>query len=755
MIPDEPARDIASDQNIQSAPARTLTVRKPIKNTVTNISRTTSSNNQGLTPGLLLQVFSNWWKWVVPLGLLLSCIAGVLVWHFYVPKYEARALIRIESEAPYIAFEQSVIKQDADKYVQTQIELLRGPVVLGPVLSREEIARIAELREQSDPLKYLKEHLSVRQVGKSELYEVAYESASANDAATVANAVVSEYLRLQNIEEKTRSEMVIGVLEEERKARGENVAKLRERVVNLAKSLTGKDPFGLGVVTDPTAFSSAAALQQNLTETEVEIEMLKAEIRALNNAPIVAEDKEMASGIFDFEIASLPDIRQAEVRIESLRQTISDVRRKPRLKIDDALDSDPEFLSLTAELKKQLAELSDTRQQARKRLMSMRSEQKRAEHERSLTSKELELNTLTTKRQLLDQKLQGQLKELISGGAQSAELEFTKAELEREERVFDLIAARKLALQTELRAPARVTPMQIANVPSVALEPIPYKYLLVACLLTLASPFAVALAYEVSARRISSAEDLGSETMLPILGEIARLPRSSSRKKSLTNRKELYVFKESVDSLRTQLMLTEGVGVPGQVKVVAVCSAASGEGKSSLATSLALSLAKATKLPTLLIDADLRSPDVAEYLGVPSRPGMAEILAGKAEISDAIHQVQDTQAYVFPAGKLRGNPHHLMEGQKIESLLATLSQEFSTIIIDTPPVLSASDALIYAKRADMVLFCSLADMSRAKQVRLAVDRLQSTGAHVAGAVLSGVSVSRYIYSYGTYGLEEA
>jgi Mrp family chromosome partitioning ATPase len=91
-----------------------------------------------------------------------------------------------------------------------------------------------------------------------------------------------------------------------------------------------------------------------------------------------------------------------------------------------------------------------------------------------------------------------------------------------------------------------------------------------------------------------------------------------------------------------------------------------------------------------------------------------------------------------------------LHGSKIDELLGTLREKFSTIIIDTPPVLSASESLVYAQAADLVVLCSLADVSRATQVRAAVNRLQSTGANVAGAVLSGVPFNRYVYQYGTY-----
>jgi capsular exopolysaccharide synthesis family protein len=170
---------------------------------------------------------------------------------------------------------------------------------------------------------------------------------------------------------------------------------------------------------------------------------------------------------------------------------------------------------------------------------------------------------------------------------------------------------------------------------------------------------------------------------------------------------------------------------------------------------LAVSIAEATKQPTLIIDADLRSPDIADFFGVPSHPGVAEICDGNASIAEAIHRVGQSHAYVLPAGKRQVNPHHILHGEKIDKLLASLRQRFSTIVIDTPPILGASESLVYAKAADLVVFCSLADVSRVKQVRLAVDRLQSTGANLAGIVLSGVPVSRYVYSYGSYAHTQA
>jgi succinoglycan biosynthesis transport protein ExoP len=291
-------------------------------------------------------------------------------------------------------------------------------------------------------------------------------------------------------------------------------------------------------------------------------------------------------------------------------------------------------------------------------------------------------------------------------------------------------------------------------VPLISLEPIPYKLLSLACLAALVAPLALAVAHESIVRRVNNPEQLTKESWLPVLGEVTRFParRVATAQQSLpaAEQRQLLIYTESIDSLRTNLMLTEKLGVPGQTKVIAVCSAASGEGKTSIATSLAMSIADATNQPTLVLDADLRAPDVGKSFDVPTHPGISEVLSGNVEVEKAIHRVGTTQTYVLPAGKHRVNPHHILQGSKIDELLGSLRGKFSTIVIDTPPVLSASESLVYAKAADSVIFCSLADVSRSKQVRVAIDRLQSTGANIVGTVLSGVPFNRYVYRYGMY-----
>jgi len=700
-------------------------------------------------PAFVLWVLQQWWKFVLPAGLVLAGIAAAAILYFYVPKYEASALVAIEQSAPFIAFTEGKVtgSRASERYIQTQIELLRSDVVLAPVLSSPEIAGLDEFREQVDPLKYMKEKLSIKQVGKSQLYNVKYESPSAGDAATIANAVVAKYLSIQSDEEYRRTERVIKLLEDERLRRADDVERLRDRVMALAKEVTGKDPFGQGVTTDVERnVGTISSLYQSLTDIEVNREVLKAQIQSLQEAPMLIPDHAKVSGMLELSVANRPEVRQQEAVIDAIGDQMEQLK-----KLVVHWETNDPYLRLQEELEENKKKLAKLKVMLTEELSSQQSDDKGQERKLQIAALQRDLATLDVKDKLLTDRYNKQMNELKSGGSKSVQLEFARGELAREEKVFELIAARKLALQTELRAPARVRLRQAASVPSIPMEPIPYKLLLLGCTAALVSPLGLAVAREMMVRRISDANQLRTESQLLVLGEISRFPIRpvATGMHSLSRRmqRDMFVFAESIDSLRTSLVLS---GRLESKSVLVVTSATSGEGKTSVATSLASSIAAASKKPTVIVDADLRSPDLANVMGVAPKPGLTELLQGKCSLREAIHRVGETQTYVIPAGKGKVNPHHLIQAQLVEQMLTRLKQEFETIVIDTPPILGASESLVFAKAADTVLYCSLRDVSRARQVHVAVERLEHAGAKIAGAVLGGMPSQSYTYSYGYY-----
>ena len=186
------------------------------------------------------------------------------------------------------------------------------------------------------------------------------------------------------------------------------------------------------------------------------------------------------------------------------------------------------------------------------------------------------------------------------------------------------------------------------------------------------------------------------------------------------------------------------------MRILAVTSAVNHEGKTSVASQLALSLARATGKTTLLIDGDMRSPDVHQVFGVAQGPGLAEVLSDECSLADAIVATHNEHVHVLPAGEIKVSPHQLLGNGSWKSLLEQIPSSYGYVIIDTPPVLAASEALVLAKAADATLLCVMRDVSRADQVRKAAERLLTAGGRPVGTVLSGVPMSRYKYGYGIY-----
>jgi capsular exopolysaccharide synthesis family protein len=146
----------------------------------------------------------------------------------------------------------------------------------------------------------------------------------------------------------------------------------------------------------------------------------------------------------------------------------------------------------------------------------------------------------------------------------------------------------------------------------------------------------------------------------------------------------------------------------------------------------------------------MRSPNLHEIFDVPLQPGLAETLEGKASIEAAVVSTSCPHLDLLPAGKLAGNPHQLLGNIEPSALIRSIPERYSYVVIDTPPVLAASEALILATMADATLVCVLRDVTRIDRVKKAYQRLLMAGGKPVGLVLSGVPTKSYAYHYGNY-----
>lgn len=186
----------------------------------------------------------------------------------------------------------------------------------------------------------------------------------------------------------------------------------------------------------------------------------------------------------------------------------------------------------------------------------------------------------------------------------------------------------------------------------------------------------------------------------------------------------------------------------GSHRVISVTSPAAGDGKSTLALNLALSLAQSGKR-TVLVESDFRRPKVHKLTGVENKIGFVDVLRGDAELTDAIQETKVSDFSVLPCGKRPKDPAELLARPQFEQILQVLREKFEYVIIDTPPVLAVTDPCGVAARVDGVLVCMRLSRHTRDLGRRTIEQLRDIGATISGIVINGVE-ERDAYGYGNY-----
>ena len=145
------------------------------------------------------------------------------------------------------------------------------------------------------------------------------------------------------------------------------------------------------------------------------------------------------------------------------------------------------------------------------------------------------------------------------------------------------------------------------------------------------------------------------------------------------------------------------------------------------------------ELKTEIVDCDLHGPAVAE------------VLEDECSFEEALVDDWNETVHLLTAGQLKTNPHTLVGAGGLAKLVEEARNHYRYIIIDTPPVLAASESLVIAKIADASLVCAMRDVSRLDQIRMVCQRLQHAHGNPVGVVLNGIPARRYAYDYGSYG----
>jgi protein-tyrosine kinase len=205
-------------------------------------------------------------------------------------------------------------------------------------------------------------------------------------------------------------------------------------------------------------------------------------------------------------------------------------------------------------------------------------------------------------------------------------------------------------------------------------------------------------------------------------------------------------FSECFRTLRTNVLFStadEGL------RSLVVTSTGPGEGKTLVATNLAVGLAQAG-MRVLLIDADMRKPRVHMVFDKPRQPGLSNVLVGSAKFSETVHATTVPGLWMVPAGAYPPNPSELLSSKRFADLVASLGAHFDWAIIDTPPIMAVTDSSIVAHLTTGVVFVVGAEMTSRYAAQRAVEQLSRGRAKFLGAVLNRVDLQHNAYYYAEY-----
>jgi capsular exopolysaccharide synthesis family protein len=200
---------------------------------------------------------------------------------------------------------------------------------------------------------------------------------------------------------------------------------------------------------------------------------------------------------------------------------------------------------------------------------------------------------------------------------------------------------------------------------------------------------------------------------------------------------------EAYRSLRTALLLSHS-GKPPQT--ILVTSALPGEGKSTTAANTAIALAQ-TGARTLIVDLDMRKPSLDEAFGIAAEQGMSTFLSGMSDFSSQIRETGLPNLLMVPAGPRAPNPAELIGSKRMATGMQLMREYFTYVVIDSPPVLELSDAMVVSQYVDGVIVVARGGRTPRKAVQRASDQLLQVGAKLLGVLVNNVRPGQSGYNY--------
>lgn len=333
------------------------------------------------------------------------------------------------------------------------------------------------------------------------------------------------------------------------------------------------------------------------------------------------------------------------------------------------------------------------------------------------------------------------------------QLSVLQREVDSNKQLYDVFASR--AKETEVSANLQSTAGRLVDpavVMSSPLKPNKKRAIAIAAILGLLAGVVLVFLRDYLNNTLRSVADVERRLGVDVLGTLQIL---DPKKVNNANLARVFLddpncaFSESVRTLRTTVLLS---AIDESHRVVAVTSSVPGEGKTTIAINLTFALGQMKKV--LIVDADLRRPNVGRAIGegMDHGPGLVDFLAGEATLKECIRNTPNPNVFVLPAGKHFNSPLELISSQKFSETITKLKGQFDVVVIDCPPLKQVSDSLVISRYANAVLYVVRSDVTPYQLISAAIKRLHDRDAPLLGVVLNMVDfkkADRYgHYSYG-------
>jgi succinoglycan biosynthesis transport protein ExoP len=557
------------------------------------------------------------------------------------------------------------------------------------------------LPSQQDVVERLLDNLSVSNDGRSAIIKVRYETADPKLGATIANTFASAYIEDQ-LMAKSAAIIRAGVLLNQR------VDELRETVlVSDAAVQTFRDENRL------TEARGMTVTGQQLAETNTQLTLAATERsqKEANLAQLVAMIQTGQGPDAAIQIMNSPTIIALKGQLTQVLQREAELVTK----FDTAHPAVRDVQNQETELRSQIdKEMSDI-------VAGLTSD---VESERT---REAFLKSR------LDE-LENRAHELDKAQVHLHQLE-REANANHELYEHFLTRAKETSVQKYFEEPdARV--VSSALVPKSPTFPQTARIVELAAIASLIGALSLAMLIERFDHTFLNADELESEAELLSFGMIPEVARGRGNPK-LVLEHPTSAFSEAIRWVRTSLDLS----VANRAKVVMITSSTSREGKTTLSSSLARSAAHSGQR-VLLIDCDLRLGKIANVFGASGTGSLEAFIRGEADTSAIIRTDEASGLDYIPAALGAPNPQALLGSVQMGSLLQRMRQSYDLIILDSPPVLAVSDALIVAKLADATILVVRWNVTLRSGAFKALRELRKVGANVVGFVLTRVDVRK-------------